>query len=83
MQLVIDNPEFEAAVHELASVTGEKEAQSVEIAVKERLDRVTRRKGHEMLERIRPILDRLAAMPVLDSRTADEIIGYNDHGTFD
>ena len=83
MQLLIDNPEFEEAVRELCAATGELQDRSVEIAVKERLDRVTRRKGREMLERIRPILDRVAAMPELDPRSDDEIIGYNEQGHFD
>lgn len=83
MHLLIENPEFEAAINELSSVTGETHDQSIEIAVKERLDRVTRRKGREMLEQIRPIIDRLSAMPELDPRPIDEILGYNENGTFD
>jgi hypothetical protein len=83
MHLLIESPEFEAAVRELSSVTGETEDRSVEIAVKERLDRVTQRKGREMLERIRPILNRISAMPELDPRPIDEILGYNEFGMFD
>jgi hypothetical protein len=47
------------------------------------LDRVNKRKGRELMERIRPILDRVAALPELDPRPADEILGYNEHGHFD
>jgi antitoxin VapB len=83
MNLVIDNSEFEDAVKELAAETGESEEVSVQVAVKERLDRLTHRKGRELLDRIREIQDRVAAMPELDPRPADEIIGYNEHGTFD
>ena len=35
------------------------------------------------LEAIRKILDRVDNLPVLDSRSADEIIGYNEFGLFD
>jgi antitoxin VapB len=83
MQVQIDDPEFDQAVKELAAATGEPEGVLLKVAVKERLDRVNHRKGKELLERIRPILDRVAAMPELDPRSADEIIGYNEHGTFD
>ena len=83
MSVVIDDPEFEQAVKQLAAATGEPEAVSVKIAVNERLDRVTRRPAKELLARIREITDRVAELPVLDARSADEIIGYNEHGHFD
>ena len=35
------------------------------------------------LEAIRKILDRVDKLPVLDSRSANEIIGYNEFGLFD
>jgi antitoxin VapB len=83
MRVEIDDPEFDQAVKELAAATGEPEDISLKVAVKERLDRVTHRKGREFLERIREIQDRVAEMPELDPRPADEIIGYNEHGAFD
>lgn len=83
MRVEIDDPEFDQAVKELAAATGEPEDVSLKVAVKERLDRVTHRKGREFLERIREIQDRVAEMPELDPRPADEIIGYNEHGAFD
>ena len=83
MKVEIDDPEFDQAVKELAAATGESEDASLKIAIRERLDRVTHRKGREFLERIREIQDRVAAMPELDPRPADEIIGYNEHGVFD
>ncbi len=83
MNLVIDNTEFEVALKELAAETGESQELSIQVAVKERLDRVTHRKARELLDRIRVIQERVAAMPELDPRPADEIIGYNEHGHFD
>jgi len=83
MSVVIDDPEFEQALKQLAAATGEPEEISVKIAVTERLDRVTRRSAKELLARIREITDRVAELPVLDARSADEIIGYNEHGYFD
>jgi antitoxin VapB len=74
---------IEQAVKELAAATGESEELSVKIAVHERLDRITRRSAKEFLAKIREITDRVAEMPVLDARSADEIVGYNEHGRFD
>ena len=37
----------------------------------------------EKLRRIEEICKQAAALPILDTRTDDEILGYNDKGTFD
>jgi antitoxin VapB len=83
MKVEIQDPEFEKAVRELAAVTGEPADVLLRVAVQERLDRVNHRKGRELLGRIRDIQDRVAGMPELDPRAADEIIGYNEYGHFD
>jgi antitoxin VapB len=83
MKVVIDDPEFDQAVKELVAATGETEYVSLKIAVRERLDRVTRRSAKEYMAKIREITSRVAELPVLDTRSADEIIGYNEHGCFD
>ena len=36
-----------------------------------------------LLARIRAIQEEIARLPVLDSRSADEILGYNESGVFD
>ena len=83
MNIVIDDADFDAAVRELAAATGEPENMSVKVAVQERRDRVTHRKGREMVSRLREIQERIQAMPQLDPRSADEIVGYNADGVFD
>jgi len=77
------NPEMDELVEQLVATTGETADVAVSLALRERLDRVTHRKGRELLERIRPILDRVAALPELDPRPAEEILGYNENGLFD
>jgi antitoxin VapB len=77
------NPEMDELVEQLVATTGETADVAVSVAVRERLDRVTHRKGRELLERIRPILNRVAALPEFDPRPADEILGYNENGLFD
>jgi hypothetical protein len=36
-----------------------------------------------LLARVRAIQQEVAGLPVLDKRSPDEIIGYNEHGHFD
>lgn len=39
-----------------------------------------RRKGRSLADKLDKIAKRCAALPVLDSRLADEILGYDEHG---
>lgn len=86
--LTIRNAEAERLAHELASQRG----QPVDDIVLEALQAEQRRsvgapprklRGQDLLNAVRPIQDRVASRPVLDHRSADEIVGYNEHGTFD
>jgi antitoxin VapB len=83
MRVVIDDPTFEAALRELAEAIGEPESVLIQTAVKEKLERVRRAKSKINWDTIHAIQERVAQMPVLDDRSADELIGYNEFGTFD
>ncbi|MBA4232449.1 MAG: hypothetical protein C0465_17770 [Ralstonia sp.] len=39
-----------------------------------------RRTPEEIERRVKEIAERVAALPLLDTRSDDEILGYNDHG---
>ena len=41
------------------------------------------RKADELLARVRAIQAEVARLPILDARSPDEILGYNEHGHFD
>jgi hypothetical protein len=43
----------------------------------------SRRETDELLARVRAIQAAVAQLPVLDVRSPDEILGYNEHGHFD
>ena len=87
MALHIQNPETDRLARDLSAATGESLTDTVNKALKERLDRITARKAAPdyiaRIARIRKITDRIAAMPELDKRHPDEILGYNEHGLFD
>ena len=81
MPLNIKDARTEAAVRELAAVAGETVTTAVHRAAEERLRRVRRdRAGRSLAEELLEIGRRCASLPDLDRRTADEILGYDEHG---
>ncbi|HXH57871.1 type II toxin-antitoxin system VapB family antitoxin [Iamia sp.] len=83
MALSIKSDEADGLARELAHVTGESLTATVTQALRERLERERRVRGRDLLVRIHEIQERVARLPVLDDRPADEILGYNEHGHFD
>lgn len=78
MTLVIDDPELDRLARELADATGVSVAEAVRDAVRAKLAACGggRRKDPAAVD---AALRRLRAMPVLDDRTPDEIIGYHEN----
>jgi antitoxin VapB len=64
-----------------AAATGEDIETAVERAIAERLQRVPRRSLRRQRADVDAIFDRLAAMKILDDRSAEEIIGFDPHGS--
>ena len=81
MALNIRNPETEQLAKMIASLTGETKTQAVTKALRDRLNRIQRRRsGRRLADELDEIALHCAALPVLDSRSAEEIVGYDDHG---
>ena len=81
MALSIQDPEAEQLARELAERTGESLTDAVVISLRERLQREHDKNGASRLrDEIRHIGARCAALPVLDPRSPDEILGYDSHG---
>ena len=81
MPLNIKDPAAEKFVRELAAAAGESVTTAVRRAAEERLQRVRRQQsGRSLAAEILEIGKRCAALPDLDARTADEILGYDGHG---
>jgi antitoxin VapB len=79
--LNIRSPETEALAAELAQLTGETKTEAVTKAVRDRLERVKRaRHRRSLADELDAIGKECAALPVLDRRTPDEILGYDDNG---
>lgn len=78
MALHIEDPEADFLANELARYTGESVAQAVIVALRERLEREKRRGQPSLAEELVRIGKECAALPVLDGRAPDEILGYDD-----
>jgi antitoxin VapB len=81
MALSIKSPEADRLARELAKRTGETLTDAVVIALRERLARHSGRvQAVPLREELSAIRRRCAALPVLDDRTPDEILGYDEAG---
>jgi antitoxin VapB len=81
MALSIKDPEADRLARELAARTGETLTEAVVVALRERLARETgRTRSIPLHEELTAIRRRCAALPVLDARCADEILGYDERG---
>ena len=83
MALSIKNPLAEELAREVAAESGESLTQAIIHSLEERLERLRgRRRSPDLLETMLAISDRCSSLPDLDTRSADEILGYDDRGTF-
>ena len=83
MSINLKSPEAERLIRRLAYVTGESITDAVLEAVKQRLEReeLARTKDVDRSwARIEQLQRRVREAPLLDPRSADEIIGYNQSG---
>lgn len=77
MVLSIKSDRADRLARELAAMTGESITEAVEASLQARLDAERRRRRPAGLD---DIVDRFSVLPVLDHRTAEAILGYDDDG---
>jgi len=81
MALSIRNPETENLARRIARETGETLTEAIQRSLQERLERLSqRRRGRIVGEKLQDILRRVDALPTLDTRPEDEILGYDSQG---
>lgn len=81
MALQIDSAEAEFLAHELAKATGESVAEAVTVALRERLATMRSRIRRDLLHTdVAKIQAFVASLPERDTRTEDEILGYDEFG---
>jgi antitoxin VapB len=83
MAVSIKNERTERLARAVADETGESLTGAITHALEEKLERLRgRREAPDLAEQLREIARRCAALPDLDRRTADEILGYDERGLF-
>lgn len=81
MALNIRNLEAEKLAEAVTAITGESKTQAVTKALKERLETLKRRKSRRSVaDKLDEVAKHCAALPILDTRSPDEVLGYDDHG---
>lgn len=81
MALNIRNKEAESLANEIVRRTGETKTEAVVRALQDRLARVKRRRPSRLLVHdLADIALHCASLPVLDDRSADDILGYDTTG---
>ncbi len=81
MALSIKDPETERLARTLAERTGESITVATRRALEERLRRVgSAARKAALLEDLAASRRRWSALPILDARAADDIIGYDGNG---
>lgn len=80
--LNIKDPEAHDLAAELARRTGQTLTQAVKEALRERLahERVSQTDKTRLVGRVMELARRASSRPVLDPRTPDEILGYDEQG---
>jgi antitoxin VapB len=78
MTIIIKNDRAEELARQVAAETGESLTDAVIRSLEERLESLkSRRAAPELAETLMAISRRCSSLPDLDSRAADEILGYD------
>jgi antitoxin VapB len=80
MALSIKSEEADRLARELAAATGETLTDAVTNALRERLERIRSNSQFDIADRLDRLRIEYSSHPLVDSRTADEIIGYDEYG---
>jgi len=79
--LSIKNDETERLARQVARETGESLTEAIRNSLQERWERLkARRRSQVLTGQVEDLLRRVDALPNLDSRPEDEILGYDESG---
>lgn len=82
MGMTIQDPQAQGMAQELAELTGQSLTDAIKMALKQTLLQVkaSQNAPRPLVDRLNEIALRCAALPDYDSRSADEILGYDEQG---
>lgn len=78
MALSIKNDRADQLARELSELTGESLTDAVVRSLERRL--AEERRSRRRRRSVDDLVDRFNRLPVLDDRSADQILGYDEHG---
>jgi antitoxin VapB len=79
--LNIKDPKTDQFARSLARITGESLTEAINKALRARLEQETRRRGKSIdRTKINKIIERITSQSILDNRSPDQIIGYDEQG---
>ncbi len=83
MAISIKNDKAEKLARQVAAETGESLTEAVIHSLEERLERLKgRRSAPDLVDTLMAISRRCSSLPDLDTRDAEEILGYDEKGAF-
>jgi len=82
MALSLKDKETDRLAREVAGLTGETLTEAIRVALAERLERVRLQRGESarLADQLEELGRECAALLDYDSRSPDEIVGYDEHG---
>ncbi len=81
MPLSIKNDATERLARRVADATGESLTEAIKKSLEERWERLkSRRRKDTSADQVDELLRRVDALPRLDTRSDDEILGYDENG---
>ena len=81
MALNIKDPETDRLARQLADLTDENITDAVKAALRDRLERERRRRGKKIdWALLRAKQEEIARLPIVDDRSPDKLLGYDEAG---
>jgi antitoxin VapB len=82
MAISVKDPETDRLARAVAALTGETLTTAVRKALAERLERERLKPGGpvDLVARLREIGEHFASLPDIDTRSPDEVVGYDETG---
>ena len=82
MAISIKSPEADRLARELSAMTGESITVAVTVAMRERIERERHQNKNQeaLINELMAIAAHCASLPNIDTRTDDEILGYDENG---
>lgn len=80
MAFSIKNDDADRLARELAGLTGESLTEAVLVSLRERLQREQSRRRVGAADRLRRLAAEVATLPITDTRSPEEILGYDERG---